>query len=88
MSTGFVEALVKSGKWSTERAEAEYVEAWEAIRAAVPKAAPSDIRRYLESEYGGRTAQEVASGRSVALQLETRLKRFLTHFAEVQRRGG
>lgn len=84
-TSGFLPLMVR--EVGAYRALEELQEARSAIVAAVPRASLEDINKYLASEFGERTAEEVLAGRSVNSQLEFRLQRFLRNFAVVQRRG-
>lgn len=68
-----------------EAARVQQEAAAAAIRAVLPSATDEAVARYLNSVYGRFTAREVLEGRSVTVQLEARMTRFLKHYAEVQR---
>lgn len=80
-----------SGFYGTIRAkqgDARAEEAWDvahaAISAAIPGALPTEVRNYLDSEFGVYTANDVLAGITVAHQLEFRLSRLRRNFARVQ----
>ncbi len=81
---GFTAVYAKQARHPSA-VEKAWAAAFAAIRETVPAATDDEVRAYLDSEYGARTAAEVLRGVPVAEQLSYRAARFRRHFHALQR---
>lgn len=68
-----------------QAARAAWDSTFNQIVGHLPEVNDNDVIAYLESEWGGRMANEILAGFSVASQVVYRKARFMKHFNQIAR---